>query len=138
MVGAIRLYEFEKSSFVVSLPVALDSVTNAERISQRQCKPDPVHLDVCRLHDITDMCQGIINGLALQSDYGSIDKVLSAQPWNKRADIRKHLLFWKAADRLWYAAAVCCVCMTFRTSNYGLHGSNALFSNTYVTAVDMN
>ena len=42
--------------------------------------------------------QGVIAGLS--SEYGSVEKVMAAAPLNTRVDIRKRLIFWRAADRL--------------------------------------
>lgn len=104
MVGAVRLPQFEQASFVVSLPAALESVTNAERVQGRWCELDSTRPGMCEMKDMADICQGVISGLA--GHYGSLEKVLADRVVEKRADLRKHLIFWKAADRLWLTKAV--------------------------------
>ena len=51
-------------------------------------------------HISRSMCQGVISALASETRYASIEKVLAEEPINTRADLRKRLIFWKAADRL--------------------------------------
>ena len=106
--GAVRLPQFEQASFVVSLPAALKSVTNAERVQGRWCELDSTRPGTCQMKDMADICQGVISGLA--EHVGSLEKVLAENPRDlvvkKRADLRKHLIFWKAADRLWLTKAV--------------------------------
>ena len=104
MVGAIRLPQFEQRSFVVSLPAALKSVTNDQRVQGRLCELDPARPDTCQMKDVNDICQGVINGMALH--HGSVEKLLVDRPVTLRAQLRKHMIFWKAADRLWLTKAV--------------------------------